>query len=40
MKNLENNNMTFQSEHSWIVQCLSLAMLGVLTYLHLAPIVA
>jgi hypothetical protein len=32
--------MTFASEHAWMVQCLSLAMLGLLTYLHIAPIVA
>ncbi len=32
--------MTFASEHAWMVQCLSLAMLGLLTYLHIAPMVA
>ncbi len=39
MQNLEPNNMTFNTEHSWMVQCLSLAMVGLLTYLHLAPII-
>lgn len=32
--------MTFNSENSWMVQCLSLATLGLLTYLHVAPVVA
>ena len=32
--------MTFQSENAWMVQCLSLAALGMLTYLHLAPMIA
>ena len=32
--------MTFSGEHSWMVQCLSLATLGLLTYLHIAPMVA
>jgi hypothetical protein len=32
--------MTFNSEHAWMVQCLSLAALGLLTYLHIAPIIA
>jgi hypothetical protein len=27
----------FSSEHAWMVQCLSLAALGLLTYLHIAP---
>gem|GEM_PF-775789 len=39
MKNLAPNNMTFQSENSWMVQCLSLAMIGMLTYMQIAPIV-
>ena len=30
----------FSSEHAWMVQCLSLAALGLLTYLHIAPMVA
>ena len=29
----------FSSEHAWMVQCLSLAALGLLTYLHIAPMV-
>ena len=40
MQNLEDNKMSFQSENSWMVQCLSLAMLGTLTYLYIAPMVA
>lgn len=31
---------SFSSEHAWMVQCLSLAALGLLTYLHIAPMVA
>ncbi len=30
----------FSSEHGWMVQCLSLAALGLMTYLHIAPIIA
>lgn len=30
----------FASEHAWMVQCLSLAALGLLTYLHIAPMIA
>jgi hypothetical protein len=30
----------FESEHAWMVQCLSLAALGLLTYLHIAPMIA
>jgi hypothetical protein len=33
-------NDNFSSEHAWMVQCLSLAALGLLTYLHIAPMVA
>lgn len=29
----------FTSEHAWMVQCLSLAALGLLTYLHIAPMI-
>ncbi len=39
MKNLEDNIMTFQTEDSWLVQCLSLALIGMLTYLHIATII-
>lgn len=39
MNNLSPNKITFQSEDSWMVQCLSLAMVGMLTYMHIAPIV-
>ncbi|MEY2665441.1 MAG: hypothetical protein RLZZ480_546 [Candidatus Parcubacteria bacterium] len=30
---------TFNSEHAWMVQCLSLAALGLLTYMHIAPMI-
>jgi hypothetical protein len=33
-------NEHFSSEHAWMVQCLSLAALGLLTYLHIAPMIA
>lgn len=39
MKNLEPNKMTFRSENSWMVQCLSLATVGMLAYMHIAPAV-
>lgn len=39
MQNLANNKMTFQSENSWMVQCLSLATIGMLAYMHIAPVV-
>jgi hypothetical protein len=29
----------FESEHAWMVQCLSLSALGLLTYLHIAPMI-
>jgi hypothetical protein len=32
-------DMTFNSEHSWMVQCLSLAALGLVTYMHIAPMI-
>lgn len=37
MKNLAPNKMTFSSENSWVVQCLSLATIGMLAFLHIAP---
>lgn len=37
---LEASNTAFTSEHAWMVQCLSLTMLGALTYMHIAPMVA
>jgi len=40
MQNLEDNKMSFQNEHSWMVQLLSLAMVGALAYLQIAPMVA
>lgn len=30
---------TFSNENSWIVQCLSLATIGVLAYFHIAPVI-
>ncbi len=39
MKNLEDNKMTFQSENSWAVQCLSLAAIGFLAIDSLLPII-
>jgi hypothetical protein len=33
-------NEMFSSEHGWMVQCLSLAALGLMTYLHIAPMIA
>ena len=36
----KNVNDNFSSEHAWMVQCLSLAALGLLTYLHIAPMIA
>ena len=33
-----NNKMTFTSEHGWMVQCLSLATIGVLAYMQIATI--
>ncbi len=42
MKNLDlsPNNMTFQTEHSWMVQCLSLAMVGLLGYMQISQAIA
>ncbi|MEN9922142.1 MAG: hypothetical protein RL097_418 [Candidatus Parcubacteria bacterium] len=39
MQNLEDNKLTFQNEHSWMVQLLTLAMVGALAYLQLAPMI-
>jgi hypothetical protein len=39
MQNLEDNKMTFQSENSWMVQCLSLATIGVLAFMQISPVV-
>lgn len=38
----KNSDMqqTFANENSWMVQCLSLAALGMMTYLHLAPLIS
>ena len=44
---MEHNHTTnqvqsdpFSSENTWMVHCLSLAAVGLLSYLHLAPLVA
>ncbi|MCB9814643.1 hypothetical protein H6784_04475 [Candidatus Nomurabacteria bacterium] len=34
-----NKQSVFQSENAWMVQCLSLATIGLLTYIHIAPMV-
>jgi hypothetical protein len=34
-----NANEMFSTEHSWMVQCLSLAALGLVTYMHIAPMI-
>ncbi len=39
MQNLEDNKLTFQNEHSWMIQLLTLAMVGALAYLQLAPMI-
>ncbi|MFT7645227.1 MAG: hypothetical protein ACI9BF_000903 [Candidatus Paceibacteria bacterium] len=39
MLNLEDTKMTFQGENSWMVQCLSLAAVALLGYMHIAPVV-
>lgn len=38
-KPLQDHKMTFQSENAWMVQCLSLATIGMLAYMHIAPVV-
>lgn len=40
MENPSKDDMTFSNEDSWMVQCLNLAALGMLAYLHIAPVVA
>jgi len=37
MKDLENNEMTFQNENSWMIQSLSLATIGVLAFMQISP---
>ena len=39
MKDLTPNKMTFSSENAWVVQCFSLATIGMLAYMHIAPVV-
>lgn len=40
MKNLTDNKMTFQTEDTWMVQCLSLATIGILAYLHISTVIS
>ena len=40
MKRLAPNKVTFQNADTWMVQCLSLAVIGLLAYLHIAPMIA
>jgi hypothetical protein len=39
MEESHDMKMTFANENSWMVQCLSLATIGVLAYFHIAPAV-
>ena len=39
MSNLTPNKMTFSSENAWVVQLFSLATIGMLAYMHIAPAV-
>lgn len=39
MEQTHDMKMTFSNENSWVVQCLSLATIGVLAYLQIAPAV-
>lgn len=34
-----DNKLTFQSDDAWMVQCLSLATIGMLAYMHLSSII-
>lgn len=40
MENLPSNKVTFQNENSWMVQLLSLAVIGVLAFMQIQPLVA
>lgn len=37
MDTKQDMKMTFANENSWMVQCLSLATIGVLAYFNIAP---
>jgi len=37
---LKQSTDQFASENTWLVHCLSLATIGMLAYLQLAPIIA
>ena len=37
MENETKKDMTFQGENSWLLQVLSLATIGVLAYMQIAP---
>lgn len=39
MKNLESDDKTFRSENSWMVQCLSLATIGMLAFMQISPVI-
>jgi len=39
MSKLSPDKSTFQTEDSWMLQCLSLATIGVLAYMQIAPAV-
>ena len=39
MENEKQKDMTFQGENSWMVQCLSLATIGMLAYMQIAPVI-
>jgi len=40
MTPLQESQDQFTSENSWVVHCLSLATIGMLAYMQLAPIIA
>lgn len=37
---LQQSQDQFSSENTWIVHCLSMATIGMLAYMQLAPIIA
>lgn len=39
MQDETDNNMTFQNSNSWMVQCLSLATIGMLAYMQISPVI-
>jgi len=40
MTPLQESQQSLISENSWVVHCLSLATIGMLAYMNLAPIIA